>query len=158
MQALICRSLHAANGPSAQQPAQQQQQQQQEQQQQGQDGKRKRGAYTDWFKGGLFKLVVAAVQRSNDVNGGVRTLRHPNREHFEKLSPTTAAAWFERDKNGRLQPNAAAKEKEAAGSSYGKCVRGSILDSNEDTRTAKGAINTMLRGIQKTGGDTGEQL
>ena len=55
MQALICRSLHAANGPSAQQPAQQpaqQQQQQQEQQQQGQDGKRKRGAYTDWFKGG----------------------------------------------------------------------------------------------------------
>jgi hypothetical protein len=92
------------------------------------------------------------------VNGGVRTLRHPNREHFEKLSPTTAAAWFERDKNGRLQPNAAAKEKEAAGSSYGKCVRGSILDSNEDTRTAKGAINTMLRGIQKTGGDTGEQL
>jgi len=70
MQALSCCSLHAANGPSAQQPAQQpaqQQQQQQEQQQQGQDGKRKRGAYTDWFKGGLFTLVVAAVQRSNDV-------------------------------------------------------------------------------------------
>ena len=57
MQALSCCSLHVANGPSAQQPAQQQQQQQ-EQQQQGQDGKRKRGAYTDWFKGGLFKLVV----------------------------------------------------------------------------------------------------
>jgi len=70
MQALSCCSLYAANGPSAQQPAQQpaqQQQQQQEQQQQGQDGKRKRGAYTDWFKGGLFTLVVAAVQRSNDV-------------------------------------------------------------------------------------------
>ena len=45
MQALSCRSLHAANGPSAQQPAQQPaQQQQQQHEQQGQDGKRKRGA------------------------------------------------------------------------------------------------------------------
>jgi hypothetical protein len=62
-----CSQWH---GLSAQQPAQQpaqQQQQQQEQQQQGQDGKRKRGAYTDWFNRGLFKLVVGAVQRSNDV-------------------------------------------------------------------------------------------
>jgi len=62
--------------------------------------------------------------------------------------------WFETDsRTGRLKATYKTKEKVALRSSYhAQSKRSGILDSTDNTRTAKGNANTMLRSIRRTGG------
>eukprot|EP00983_Pelagomonas_calceolata_P022794 717612-Pelagomonas_calceolata.AAC.1 len=71
---------------------------------------------------------------------------------FGRLALLTCYSLFCKGRNGRLEATPDTLRKMAARTTYtDQEKRVGILDLNDDTRTAKGVINSMLKNMQRTG-------